>query len=57
MTTRKQAREQKIELCERSEYKFLFELERLISSGYKINFEAQFSVIPGCLAATLVLKE
>jgi len=54
--TTKPIREPKVSLCERSEHKFLSELERLISDGYRINFDEQFCVFPGCLIASLVLK-
>lgn len=58
MSTKKPTAEQRaprVALCERGEHKFLCELERLILAGYRINFQEQFCLLPGCLIATVDL--
>lgn len=47
----------RVNLCDSNPYTFLVELQRLIATGYRLDLEQMFTLIPGCYTASLALPE
>jgi hypothetical protein len=46
-----------VTLCDSNPYTFLVELQRLIATGFRLDLEQMFTMIPGCYTASLALSD